>query len=149
MIQIPISEKVVPDDQESEIYSKVFNGTIDNGGVSEQLFSFGESKDTKFNVSNLTVGVTGSQFKVDFGKRVSGFYTQYLPSYTIDVDGFGTDPVLEEMVVYLPATEFSGDTTIVNRYNVYMVMDDSFLDGVDEDKTRKLRLPRRRLYSRM
>ncbi|MFR9651616.1 MAG: hypothetical protein SNG35_06310 [Rikenellaceae bacterium] len=121
-----IGNDYMRDDQDTQVRYELFNNTTPDG---DEIFAFSQYVNEDFDVSNLSYGTTGRQYKEKFGSRTGGFYSQFTPMYTLDDDdSFGTNPIVHSVLVYLPAAEFSGDTTIINKYKVYRVLNDDFLD---------------------
>lgn len=78
--------------------------------------------------SNIRVGLMGSTLSDTFGLRTAGFYTQYTWGECPDEEkGFGYRPVFDSILLGLSVTGFGGDTTAVNTFEVYEVIDDAFL----------------------
>ncbi len=86
--------------------------------------------------SGLTYGYLGRMGNDTFGTRSASFYTQYLPSTpTFDEDDddydeehpFGYMPIFDSAILYLSVAGYGGDTTVVQRFEVYEVIDDSFV----------------------
>lgn len=128
-----IGDDYLRDDQETLIKYELFSKAQTPDGV--DIFSFSKYENEDFEICNLSYGTTGGQYKENFGVRTSGFFSQFTPMYTLDDDeDFGTDPLIHSVLIYLPAAEFSGDTTIINKYKVYRVLNDDFIDDfIDDD----------------
>ncbi len=78
--------------------------------------------------SNIEVGVLGSTRSDTFGLRSAGFYTQYTWGICPDsTEGFGYRPIFDSLMMGFSITAFKGDSTLVREYEVYEVVDDSFL----------------------
>lgn len=78
--------------------------------------------------SNIENGLLGSTHSDTFGLRTAGFFTQYTWGYCPDsTAGFGYRPIFDSLLMGIAVTDHAGDTTLVKRYNVYEVIDDSFL----------------------
>jgi len=78
--------------------------------------------------SNITVGLMGSTKNDTFGVRTAGFYTQYTWGYCPDsTEGFGYRPIFDSILLGLSVTGCGGDTTAVNTFEVYEIVNDEFL----------------------
>lgn len=77
--------------------------------------------------SRQYTGALGSERSALFGDRQVGFFAQYTPQYSLDDEGFGYEPIVDSVVMLLSVADYSGDTMVVQRYNVYEVLDDTFL----------------------
>lgn len=92
--------------------------------------------------SRQTIGVFGAQRDEVFGERRTGFFSQYVPQYSLDDEGFGFEPVVDSVLLYVTLLDYSGDTTVKHTYNVYEVVDDTFLtSSVDSLFNSDYRLP--------
>lgn len=78
--------------------------------------------------SNIQVGLMGSTLSDTFGLRTAGFYTQYTWGECPDEnEGFGYRPIFDSMLLGFSITGCGGDTTAVNTFEIYEVIDDAFL----------------------
>lgn len=79
--------------------------------------------------SNIEVGLLGSTRSDTFGLRSAGFYTQYTWGICPDsTKGFGYRPIFDSLMMGFSITAFRGDSTRMREYEVYEVVDDSFLE---------------------
>ncbi len=85
----------------------------------------------KITAANQPTAMFGIQYDENFGSRVSGFYTQYTPGNSLEENGFGYDPILDSVMLYLSVNAFAGDTTKVIKFDVFEVLNDDFLGGYD------------------
>lgn len=115
----------IPDDQGMGI------GELDLKGVSrtgESILSTRLFNTERINAANQTYGTMGLEHDKEFGMRRSGFFTQYTQASELDDDiEFGFEPFLDSMIIYFSVSSYTGDTTYVCTYEVYEVVDDSFL----------------------
>lgn len=78
--------------------------------------------------SNIEIGLMGSTLSDTFGLRTAGFYTQFTWGECPDeTEGFGYRPIFDSLLLGFSITASGGDTTVVNTFEVYEVIDDSFL----------------------
>lgn len=78
--------------------------------------------------SNIEVGLLGSTRSDTFGLRTAGFYTQFTWGICPDsTEGFGYRPIFDSLMLGMTISGFSGDSLQVRNYEVYEVVDDSFL----------------------
>ncbi len=80
--------------------------------------------------SNQKAGYMGTMQNDTFGMRSAAFYSQYIPANLLnsdDYDGFGYRPIFDSAMLYLAAGKFAGDTTMVQRFEVFEVTDNSFV----------------------
>ncbi len=79
--------------------------------------------------SNIQVALLGTTRSDTFGLRQAGFYTQFTWGYCPDsTDGFGYRPIFDSIMLGYEVADFGGDTTLVRSYEVYEVIDHSFLE---------------------
>ena len=73
--------------------------------------------------SNLQVGYMGLERDTEniFGEREAGYASNFLFMSDIGEDGFGYLPIFDSMQLLLSVTDFAGDTTYVQRYEVFEV----------------------------
>ncbi|MFR9557579.1 MAG: DUF4270 family protein [Rikenellaceae bacterium] len=106
------------------------------GSDGNPIFTTRHYKSDSINVANQGSIAIGAQKDKYFGKRYNGFYAQLTPLYELDSDGFGTDPILDSVIIFMGVSDYAGDTTTIIKYDVYEVKDDSFLGDFnpeDED----------------
>ncbi len=85
--------------------------------------------------SGLSYGYLGRMGNDTFGTRSASFFTQFLPYWPFDEDDdefdednpFGYMPIFDSIVINLAPSGYYGDTTIVQKYEVYEIIDNSFL----------------------
>lgn len=80
--------------------------------------------------SNLKVGYMGTMQNDTFGMRTASFYSQYIPANLLNseqYEGFGYRPIFDSAMLYLAVDQCAGDTTMVQRYEVFEVTDNSFV----------------------
>ena len=73
--------------------------------------------------SDLQVGYMGLDRDLDkiFGEREAGFASNFLFMSDIGDEGFGYKPIFDSMQLLLSVTDFGGDTTHVQTYEVFEV----------------------------
>ena len=73
--------------------------------------------------SNLKVGYMGRERDLDniFGEREASYATNFLFMSDIGKEGFGYLPIFDSMQLLLSVTDFVGDTTYVQTYEVYEI----------------------------
>ncbi len=108
----------IPDNQQMRIGFKSLNPC-----VKTSLY-----RTDSIRTSNIESGLLGSTLSDTFGLRTAGFFTQFTWGYCPDsTAGFGYRPIFDSLLMGLVVLDHGGDTTVVRRYNVYEVVDDSFL----------------------
>ncbi len=120
----------LPDGNDMTVGQLDLKGVNRNGArtISSRLFST-----TKINSATQSYGAIGIENNEEFGLRRSGLFAQYTPTGKIDPDEkFGYKPFIDSMVIFLGVDKISGDSTYVCTYEVYEVVDDSFLVNSDD-----------------
>ncbi len=125
-IEDSIGVELTPDGSNMQIGQLEFAGGLASSG--ERILSTRLFKSDRINSASQSTAILGVQYTEEFGERRSGFFSQYTPAYSIDEDDvFGYEPFLDSMVFMISLNSFSGDTTKMCTYEVYEVIDDSFL----------------------
>ncbi|MFI3248906.1 MAG: hypothetical protein R3Y39_07255 [Rikenellaceae bacterium] len=120
-----LGSNLIPEDQTMLIGSLDLKGINRNG---ESILSTRLFTTENVNAANQTYGSFGLEHNEEFGLRRSGLYVQYTQASALDEDDeFGYMPFMDSMVIYISVADYSGDTTYVCTYEVYEVIDDSFL----------------------
>lgn len=77
--------------------------------------------------SNISYGYMGSMLNDTFGLRTAGFLSQYISYYKVDSGYFGFRPIFDSVQLLLSVGSYGKDTLTAQRYNVYEVIDNSYL----------------------
>ncbi|MFI3304978.1 MAG: DUF4270 family protein [Rikenellaceae bacterium] len=120
--------------QEMIVGNVNFDGLSNIDGT--PIFTTRHYKSDSINVANQGSLLMGAQNDTYFGRRNSGFFSQITPVYELDRYGFGEDPILDSVIIFMGVSDYAGDTTTVVKYDVYEVIDHSFLgefNPEDED----------------
>lgn len=136
----------VPENQKMEMRFKSFQAgkvtkydpetkqylTVDN----RQIFRTSIFRSDSLISSNLQVGYMGVQNDPDkiFGKRSAGYASEFLFMSKIEDTGFGYLPIFDSMQMLLSITDYAGDTTYVQTYEVYEIissLEESMVNGDD------------------
>ncbi|MFR9579350.1 MAG: DUF4270 family protein [Rikenellaceae bacterium] len=111
-------------------YEEIVLGTISFEGESN-IFETKLFLTDSIKTSNLTSGYMGREHDLAYGSRKAGFFVQYTPGYELDSDIFGYMPILDSVVLIMTPSVYSGDTSYVQTFNIYEVVDVSFFDEVN------------------
>ncbi|MFI3324140.1 MAG: DUF4270 family protein [Rikenellaceae bacterium] len=79
------------------------------------------------NTGGITYGYFGASGNDTFGTRRAEFFTQYIVANTLDDDIFGYMPIYDSAVLYLSINSYGGDTTISQQFEIYEIIDNSFI----------------------
>ncbi len=130
----------LPNSQELSMGKFDFWG-LTEGGTSEadMILSTRLYRTARINSARLTTGAFGEQTDPTFGNRRTGFFSRYTPVYSVDDDddddedydnkGFGYRPFIDSVMLYITLSDYSGDTTKSRKYNIYEVLDLSFIEN--------------------
>ena len=107
--------KVIKYDSETKQYA-----TIDG----RKIFETSIYRTDSIISSNLQVAYIGIQNDTEgvFGKRTGGFASEFLFMSEIEKEGFGYLPIFDSMQLLLSVSDFAGDTTYVQTYEVYEIL---------------------------
>ncbi|MFI3331796.1 MAG: DUF4270 family protein [Rikenellaceae bacterium] len=106
-------------------------GQMNIGGFTENGTGYFEArlfKSDSINSGGLSSTLLGANRNDTFGMRTAGLFTQYISANTLDEDElFGYMPIFDSAVLYLSIDAYGGDTNYVQQYEVYEVIDNSFI----------------------
>ncbi|MEG1622612.1 MAG: DUF4270 family protein [Alistipes sp.] len=108
----------IPDNQDMKI------------GVRKDLKNIFETRlyyTDSLRTSNLGSGFFGSTCNDTFGLRSTGFFSQYRWTVIPSKEGFGYRPIFDSTQLFLAVSNYGGDTTYVQQFEVYEIKDNSFL----------------------
>lgn len=78
--------------------------------------------------SNIGMGYFGSSRNDTTGFVSAGFMTQFLSYYNVDDGYFGYRPIFDSAQIHLAVKTFGRDTLTKQEFNVYEIVDDSYID---------------------
>ncbi len=116
-----------PQDQSMNIGQKSLYASLEAG---ENYFETRLYRTDSLQSSNLSSGYIGTMKNDTFGVRTASFFSQYIPANLLnsdDYEGFGYLPIFDSAMIYLSVELYGGDTNFVQRYEVYEVVDNSFI----------------------
>lgn len=138
--------ELIPENQKMQIRFKsfyagrVYKDTFDKAQnkfvtTSEECRSFRTTlfRSDSLVSSNLQSGYMGHQRDLDkiFGERSASFASNFLFMSDIGDEGFGYLPIFDSMQMILSVTDFAGDTTHVQTYEVFEV-NKSLIEAMDD-----------------
>ncbi len=113
-----LGSNYIPDNQQLEIGFRQLKGCFET-----RLY-----RTDSIRTSNIDAGLLGSTISDTFGLRTAGFYTQFTWGICPDsVEGFGYRPIFDSLLMGFSVKDFHGDSTRMRSYEVYEVIDNSFL----------------------
>ncbi len=119
-----LGNDLTPFDQGMKIGHRSIEGISPLGGANFETRLF---RPDSILSSNLSEGFMGVMKSDTFGTRKAGFFTQYLPANLLEEEEFGYLPIYDSAMLYFYMTQSGGDTTLVQEFLVYEIVDDSFL----------------------
>ncbi|MFR9523219.1 MAG: DUF4270 family protein [Rikenellaceae bacterium] len=99
--------------------------TID--GMTGSYFSSKLYKTDSLNSAGMSYGYFGTMANDTFGTRSAAFFTQYLVANSLEDDLFGYMPIFDSAILYVSISSYGGDTSVVQKFEVYEVTDNSFI----------------------
>ncbi len=106
-------------------------GQMNFNELTKQGVNFFESKlykNDSINSASLTNAYFGSMVNDTFGLRNSAFFTQYIAANLLEDDLFGHEPIFDSAVLFMSIEGYSGDTTVMQQFEVYEIVDNSFIN---------------------
>ena len=132
----------VPDNQKLEMrYKSFFADKIERYNPRNKTYTTDEGKaffeTSVFRTdsivsSNLTIGYIGVQNDKDFGKRNAAFASEFLYMTKMTNEGLGYLPIFDSIQMILSVSDFAGDTTRVNTYEVYEISKMSLKESMEQ-----------------
>ncbi len=116
-----------PQDQSMSIGQKSLYASLEAG---ENYFETRLYRTDSLQSSNLSYAYMGTMKNDTFGVRTASFFSQYIPGNllnTDDYEGFGYLPIFDSAMIYLYVDLYGGDTNFVQHYEVFEVIDNSFI----------------------
>lgn len=114
--------ELTPDNQEMKIGMKKFDPTYGKSFFETRLF-----RTDSIMTSGLSYGYFGSMRNDTFGLRTACLLSQYVPLTTVDTNGFGFRPIFDSAQLIFSIKSYAGDTTLKQEFEVYEVVDNSFI----------------------
>ncbi len=107
-------------------------GQMNLNGLDANLFESRLYISDSINSGGLSYGYFGAMGNDTFGTRRAAFFTQYIVANTLEDDIFGYMPIFDSAVLYLSVDSYGGDTSVSQRFEVFEVVDNSFVvDSAD------------------
>lgn len=126
-----LGSEFVPTNQQMEMRRRVYSlGEVRESGTTEScaLASMRLYRTDSIVSSNLENIYFGREQSDTFGMRTAGFMSQILFNMTIDEkEGWGYRPIFDSMQLSLHITDFHGDTTIKQRFEVYEIISNDYI----------------------
>lgn len=130
-VDYTLGSEFVPTDQKMEMHHRLYKGgkmyvdmeEYDMPMTTTRLYQTDSIKSS--NLDNLYFGHERSTL---YGTRKAGFMTQMLFGSKLNEEyGWGYRPIFDSMQMALYVTEYHGDTTHIQRYNVHEIISNDYL----------------------
>ena len=131
-------EEFVPSNQKMELKRRTYKGGVMREGDREESLAMVATRNfltDSLRSSNLDYAYLGTELSDTFGTRSAGFMTQMLFSMSLHKDrGWGYRPIFDSMCLGLYISDYHGDTTVKQRFEVYEITSNNYLElGLNRD----------------
>ncbi len=138
-VDYSLGSEFLPSNQKMELRRRVYErGTMRDGDRDEQLCRLSATRlslTDSIASANVGAGYFGYELSDTFGVRRAGFMTQMMFSLGLhEGRGWGYRPIFDSMCLSLYVTDFHGDTTRSQRFEVYEITTNDYLK-LSEDTT--------------
>lgn len=128
----------VPSNQKMELKRRTYKGGVMREGEREESLAMAATRNIltdSLRSSNLDYAYLGTELSDTFGERSAGFMTQMLFSMSLHKDrGWGYRPIFDSMCLGLYVSDYHGDTTIKQRFEVYEITSNDYINlGLNRD----------------
>ena len=133
-----LGSEFVPTDQKMELHHRVYKGGkmyTESGTTAMAMTTTQLYQTDSIKSSNLDYVYFGHETDKTYGRRRAGFMSQMLFGSKLDEEyGWGYRPIFDSMQLALYVTDFHGDTTKTQRFNVYEIRSNDYIKH-SEDST--------------
>ena len=131
-VDYTMGSEFLPSNQKMELRRRVYEkGTMREGDGEVELCRLSSTRlyvTDSIASTNIGSGYFGYECSDTFGMRRSGFMTQMMFSLSLHENrGWGYRPIFDSMCLSLYVTDFHGDTTRSQRYEIYEIMTNDYL----------------------
>ena len=128
----------VPSNQKMELKRRTYRAGTMREGDNEVKVAMASTRNyltDSLRSSNLDFAYLGTEHSDTFGTRSAGFMTQMLFSMSLHKDrGWGYRPIFDSMCLGLYVSDYHGDTTVKQRFEVYEITSNDYLSlGLNRD----------------
>lgn len=128
----------VPSNQKMELKRRTYRAGIMREGDNEVKVAMASTRNyltDSLRSSNLDFAYLGTEHSDTFGTRSAGFMSQILFSMSLHKDrGWGYRPIFDSMCLGLYVSDYHGDTTVKQRFEVYEITSNDYLSlGLNSD----------------
>ena len=132
-VDYTMGSEFIPTDQKMEMHRRVYKGGMMSYNGEQTPLTLATTqlyRTDSIKSSNLDNVYFGYELNADYGKRRAGFMSQVLFGSKLDEDyGWGYRPIFDSMQLALYVTDFHGDTTRRQTFNVYEITSNDYLKG--------------------
>ncbi len=132
-VDYTLGSEFVPTDQKMEMHRRVYEGGkvyIDNLEEELKMSTTRLYHTDSIKSSNLDYVYFGRENDDIYGTRRAGFMSQVLFGSKLDDEyGWGYRPIFDSMQMALYVNDFHGDTITKQRFNIYEIVSNDYIDG--------------------
>lgn len=132
-VDYTLGSEFVPTDQKMEMHRRVYEGGkvyIDNLEEELKMSTTRLYHTDSIKSSNLDYVYFGREHDDIYGTRRAGFMSQVLFGSKLDDEyGWGYRPIFDSMQMALYVNDFHGDTITKQRFNIYEIVSNDYIDG--------------------
>ena len=126
----------VPSNQKMELKRRTYKGGVMREGELKESLAMAATRNIitdSLRSSNLDFAYLGTEHSDTFGMRSAGFMTQMLFSMSLHKGrGWGYRPIFDSMCLGLYVSDFHGDTTVKQRFEVYEITSNEYIKLSDD-----------------
>ena len=131
-VDYTLGSEFIPSNQSMELRRRVYElGQMRDGGSDNSACRLSSTRlyiTDSIASANLGMGYFGCEASDTFGTRRAGFMSQLLFSLSLNEDrGWGYRPIFDSMELSLYVTDFHGDTTRSQRFEVYEITSNEYI----------------------
>ena len=137
-VDFTLGSEYIPTNQNMELKRRVYRlgDMIESGDTTTVAMATAYlHKSDSIKSSNLDYVYFGREYSADFGMRKAGFMSQVLFGTKLDEEhGWGYRPIFDSMTLSLYVTDYHGDTTKKQRFEVYEIISNDYFDASELSK---------------
>ena len=137
-VDFTLGSEYIPTNQNMELKRRVYRlgDMVESGDTTRvAMASTYLYKSDSIKSSNLDNVYFGREYSSEFGMRKAGFMSQVLFGSKLDEEyGWGYRPIFDSMTLSLYVTDYHGDTTRKQRFEVYEIISNDYFNLSDRTK---------------
>lgn len=129
-VDYTMGEEFIPEQQKMEMRHRTYRaGKMEEGGITAAmpLSTTHLYMTDSIPSANMVMGYFGKERSDIYGDRTAGFMTQMLFGLSLDEErGWGYRPIFDSMTMSLYITDYHGDTTHKQRFEIYEITSNDY-----------------------